>query len=364
MRITVFITSLGGGGAERVATTAMRHWVACGHDVTLVTLAPTDCDLNEAPDGVHRYALDLIDDSQTPWAGFRNNIARLRATRRAFRAARPDVIVSWIDTTNVLALIAAHRLGTPVVVTEVVDPTQHELPRSWRVLRHVTYRWSRALVVISEGLRSWGARLVGADRVHVISNPVAVRPPPPPPPRSGRKRIITMGRLVPQKGIDLLLEAFAQCADSYPDWELAIYGEGPERDALGALAQQLGIGERVMFLGFEPDSPSAFAQADVFALSSRFEGLPVALLEAMTCGLPAIATDTSGGGPASAITHGVDGYLVPLNDAQALASSLARLLGDPDERRRLGANARRIVDRFGPAPIMAKWDALVDRVAS
>ena len=169
---------------------------------------------------------------------------------------------------------------------------------------------------------------------------------------------MAMGRLAQEKGFDLLLDAFALVAGRHPDWTLEIVGEGPLRSHLESYTQKLDLGGRVLMPGFTRQPFDAMRRADLFALSSRCEGFPNVLLEAMACGVAAVSFDCPSG-PRHIIRDGVDGTLVPSGDTHALAQSLDRLMGNEAERRRLAARAPEVAVRFGAAKIMSIWEDLV-----
>jgi glycosyltransferase involved in cell wall biosynthesis len=178
-----------------------------------------------------------------------------------------------------------------------------------------------------------------------------------------RRRVISMGRFVSQKGFDLLLEAFAQCADAQPAWDLVVYGDGPDREDLHALMSKLGLEDRVSFPGVTEDAPAAFADGDLFVLSSRWEAFPNVLAEAMACELPVIAFDCRFG-PRSIIRPGVDGVLVPHGDVDALAAAMRALMRDEGRRRRLAERAVEVRTRFSPEAIETAWDEVMSAVRS
>jgi len=172
-----------------------------------------------------------------------------------------------------------------------------------------------------------------------------------------------MGRLVEQKGFDILVEAFSRCATKHSDWSLVILGEGPQRTRLEAAAAELGIGDRVHLVGQVREPDTILKGADLFVLSSRYEGFPNALVEAMACELPVVSTDCSSGGPRDIIRDGVDGILVPPRDVEALASAMDRLMADQDGRQRLGKSAAEVVERFSTTRVMKVWDDLLAGIA-
>lgn len=175
--------------------------------------------------------------------------------------------------------------------------------------------------------------------------------------------VVAAGRYAPEKGYDRLIDAFARVAPGHPDWELRIFGHGPLEKRLRSQAEKLGLADRVTLPGLAGSIEEELRAASVFALSSIHEGLPMALAEAMACGVPCVAFDCAPG-VREIVTDGADGIVVPPRDVGALAEGLARLMSDPDLRARYGAAARENVRRFAPDAILAQWEdvfALVER---
>lgn len=171
-------------------------------------------------------------------------------------------------------------------------------------------------------------------------------------------QLAAMGRLDSQKGFDLLIDAFARAAEDQPHWSLVILGEGAERRRLEEQIHLRGLEPRVRLLGWVSDPNSVLRNCDAFVLSSRYEGFPNALLEAMALGLPAIAVDCPSG-PADIIRNEVDGLLVPLGDVPALAAAIQRLFSDAPLRNRLRTQAVQVVDRFSSERYYARWEAVL-----
>ena len=196
--------------------------------------------------------------------------------------------------------------------------------------------------------------------IYVIPNAVFAAPPQPlAADNTGTaKWIVAAGRLAPQKGFDLLIDAFSQIAERHPQWSLKILGEGPSRAALKQLIVSKRLADRVILAGWQNDPASVLRQAEIFVLSSRFEGFPNALLEAMACGLASISFDCESG-PAEIVRDGIDGLLVAREDTAALATAIERLIDDASLRNRLGAEAVHVVERFGVEQYFARWDAVL-----
>lgn len=333
---------------------------AQGHAVSIVTLADAATDFFKPSPDIRRIGLNQQADSTSLPQAVANNLRRARALRTCLRELCPEVLIAFGDQANVLALLASRGLPCRAIVSERNDPARHAIGRLWSGLRRLAYPWADVVVVQTAGVQDWMRRTIPKARPVVIPNPV---PPPTVTARPGERRptVIGVGRLFLQKGFDRLIEAFATVAPDFPEWRLKLVGDGPLRDELAALAETLGVAEKVEFTGRSPHPEAHLAEAGLFVLPSRYEGFPNALLEAMALGLPVVAFDCPSG-PSAIITHGVDGLLVAADDVAALADSMARLMADRDERHRLGKSAVSVLDRFGIAAVLAEWERLIDGV--
>lgn len=365
MRLALVTASLAQGGAERVISILTDQWSRQGKDVTIMVLNRGDTAAYEVNAAVKIENVGLVSDRSVNslQAGLRV-IQKISALRRAIRQLRPDVLVSFLDYGNILTLLASRRLGIPVIVSERIDPSLYRIGTFWEMARRVTYPHADAVVCQTEAtLEAFQRRF--SFQGCVIPNPVIA-----PAVSSQRKRelrgntprsVMAMGRLVPQKGFDLLIQAFSRVAARHTDWILTIAGGGPMRDELMAQAQRLGVRDRVFLTGPLEDPFPTLANADLFVLSSRFEGFPNALCEAMACGVPVISFDCPAG-PREIIRDNVDGILVRPADFEALASALDRLMSSPEERARLAARAPEITARFSVERVLALWDYLFGQV--
>ena len=364
MRIAFVIYSLAAGGAERVASTLINYWVSAGEHVTLVTLDSVENDFYQIDARVKRIALDLTSESKNWREFFSNNLRRIQTLRALFRGSEFDVVVSFIDKTNVLVLLATLGLGVPVIVSEHIDPREYSVGRVTAGLRRMLYPSAGAVVVLTAGISQWARRIVGKEAIYVIPNPISEQflGSHGSNGTSVQNTIVAIGRMEPQKGFDRLLAAFAKCAERHPEWTLRIVGEGSERPSLQKLAIKFGLKSRIRLDTVTKEPEKVLRNSDLFVLSSRYEGFPMVLLEAMACGLPVISFDCPSG-PREMIRDGIDGVLVPPDDVEALAKAMDSLMGDQQKRRRLAAHAVEVTERFGLPRVMAMWSEVLGKAA-
>lgn len=280
--------------------------------------------------------------------GARRAATALPALLRYLRGRRPSVLMSTLEHVNVLAVVASRWVGGIRVVLREANTYAADLAglgvkdRLVRAAMRRTYRSADAVVAVSNGVASGLIDGLGVppDRVHVIFNPVITprveqggRAPPPGHPwfASGAPPVVlAVGRLAEQKGFDVLLRAFAVLRERRP-CRLMVLGEGPLRDRLADLARELAVEPDVAFPGFVDDPFPYMASADLFVLSSRWEGLPNVLIQAMAVGAPVVATDCPSG-PREILDAGRYGRLVPVDDVAALAEGMTEELDRRSER--------------------------------
>jgi len=266
-----------------------------------------------------------------------------------------------MNRTNVLTVFSTIGFEIPVIVSEHTAP-RGTLSVPWRILRALAYRRATFVVMLTAGAL---AELPSAlrQRGRVIPNPLpsafatAAATTTDEQVGSAGQTIMGLGRLTPEKGFDLLIEAFARIADSWPTARLEIWGEGDERDRLERIRASHDLVERVALPGETRSPERVLPSATVFVLSSRLEGLPMALLEAMALGRAVVACDCDHG-PRDIVRHGIDGLLVPSEDVTALADAIEELLRDDERRASLARRAVEVRDRFALGAISEQWDTL------
>ncbi|MBD2002389.1 MULTISPECIES: glycosyltransferase family 4 protein [Cyanophyceae] len=359
-KITIVISNMSLGGAQRVISTLMNYLEGKGWDITLLTMEQSSTtSFYYLEPSIKYFRLGIAGYSASFLSALQNNLKRIYTLRQSIRHSQPDVVISFVDEMNVVALLATRGLNIPVIVSVRTDPGVSPLSRSWQQLRKWTYSWADKIVVLTETAKNFFSPKL-QSRISIIPN--AALPPKVEKNISGQQlakpAVIAAGRLAEEKRFDLLLQAFAKIKDRHPQWTLTILGEGELRPQLESLLDKLGLCDRVYLPGAVKNLYEFLQQADLFVMSSRFEGFPNALCEAMACGLPVISTDCPSG-PREIIRDGVDGILVPNEDVEALSSAMGRLMSDEKERQRLAVRATEVIERFSLEKVMGMWEAVI-----
>jgi len=360
--IAFVLPGLRAGGSEHIVSLLCNHFSHSAWAVSLFAFEepgtmpyyPHDPAVRVSQIG---YPPGRLPFFQSASATFR----RIAALRSALREAKPDLVVSFLTRTNVISVLAARTLGIPVIVSERNNPALQRPGLIWSVLRRYAYARAYGLVTMTHGAMNQFPPSM-RRRQWVIPNPTYA-PVEMDKDRVPGRKIVAVGRLVPQKGFDLLLESFARVADRVPQWTLVIWGEGPERAALEAQRDALGLRDRVAMPGVTKEHGGWLRDADIFVLSSRFEGWGIVIGEAMAAGVPTISFDCQWG-PGEMIVANVSGLLVPDGDVAALGEAIAALCEDPARRAQLSQAARIASQRFKIDSILRQWEVAISEATA
>ena len=353
MKIAFIISSLGGGGAGRILSLMANYWSLKNYRITVLTLdnlAPFY--LLEAQ--IKLENLSLLKNSISVFSAIANNIKRIKIIRKRLIEIDPDIVISFMTETNIISTIGCKIIHKPIIVAERIS-YDFLKSRVWVILRKLVYRFSNALIVQTRYDRTKYRYL---SNTFVINNPLNQK--------TNRlyharkeKIILAVGRLDRQKGFDRLIRAYSQL--NHKDWKLAIIGEGSERRNLEKLIYNLKLEDHISMPGGTQAIEKWYAKSSIFVLSSRMEGFPNVLCEAMAHGCACVSFNCIAG-PNEIITDKLDGYLVRNGDINALSAKMDFLIHNSEQRRRLGKEAMKISDRLNIDTIMNKWEKIIDNI--
>ncbi|MCP8882613.1 glycosyltransferase family 4 protein [Devosia sp. XJ19-1] len=351
------------GGVERMIIAIMNEMARRGHEVALFSWDHAAAEAFYPIDPrVQWFKLDLGNPAQRAGLGLR--LQRAPNVRRIVKAFAPDVIVGFQG--GAFRPMAFYTLGhgIPVVAAERTAPSlyEHAGTERKRQIELFSFRFAKTITVQFDRYRL-GYPAFLQDKIVETPNPVAVasrHANPGAPGANGRYTLLSVGRLSYQKNYDVLLEAFARLADRFSLWDLRIVGEGEDRAKLEAMiAATPALKGRVALPGATQDVATQYAAAQLFCLPSRWEGFPNALAEALAHGLPSVGFENCSGVP-DLIAAGQSGVLAPgMNDANALAEALAKLMDDPQGRTAQGQYAVESMQRYSPDRCFDQWESVL-----
>lgn len=356
MKIALFISSLESGGAERALSELANYWSEKGHDVHLFLFAGRDTPVFYPLKS--RVVCHFLNVMTPENCGFVKRYAslfrRIRCLRQAIKELSPDFVLSFLDLVNIQVILASLGLGHRVTVCERTNPFIRPLPTFYKTLRRLVYPLAASVIVQTQGARKYFSYL-SDENIRVIPN--VLRSLLPLPQSLQNHKIISVGRLCYFKGFDLLVRAFANLHEDFPDYFVEIYGEGSERNRLENLIKEKGLEDKIVLKGVSNEIEKVLQKAHLFVFPSRFEGFPNALTEALAMGLPCLSSDTSG--CADLIDSGKNGLLFKSGDVDSLTKGLSNLLANEAMQKSFSEEAVKVRERLAPEVIYPLWDALL-----
>lgn len=356
MRITFFIGSLTGGGAERVTCSLASYLHSKGHTVHILTMSDEE-PAYPISRGIERTSLINAHERR----GFLvSNALRLYRFWRFLIRHKTDAYIVMLPVTTLMLLKMKWLVKAKVVAAERVYPSIYPL-RKQKLLKQSAHK-ADGWVFQTQEEYDWYKEYIGSVPIRVIPNAINkdfIRPV-----YTGKRRkvIVSAGRLTHQKNHALLIKAFSKIRQAFPEYTLSIYGDGKERENLVQLIENMGLKGRVELCGYTKSIGDQINDASLFVLSSDFEGMPNALMEAMALGLPCISTDCEGGGAQFLIENGTNGLITPKGDLESLANAMNRMLSDKVFAEQCGRNAHEICERLAPERIYDEWESFVTNV--
>lgn len=357
MKISFFIGGLSGGGAERVVCNLSNFLVAHNHEVSIVTMA----------DDEPSYLIDerikriiLIKKNERKNIVL-DSITRLYRLRKLLKNNSCDVYVVMLPITIILLLLLRKNTSAKVIASERSNPNYNK-PLEKLFLRFLARR-ADGWVFQTDDNKKWYEQYLSYTKTAILPNAIEGSFSNYRKNDEGREKVIVaVGRLAVPKNHHLLVKAFALIHNSYPEYKVVFYGEGPDKKSLQQLSQKLGVEDSVLFPGYSKNVAEKIRQSSIFVFTSDWEGMPNALIEAMGLGLPCISTDFEGGGARFLIENEKNGLLVPKGDVQALSVAIQRFLSDRDFAVSCGLEAHKICDRLAPDIIYKGWESFIEEI--
>ena len=351
MKIEFFVGEFSEGGAERVISILANELASRGHEVAILKYF-NSINYYKTDERVRINSLEELTGTKSKF----KNISYLHRHLKSF----DGVFVSFLAPFNILALIANMGNKTPIVVADRNDPSRLPGNKYLRSLRDYLYRFADRVVVQTNKNKTYFCNKV-QSKTEVIYNPLILNG------MEGKglntlksKTIINIGRLEPQKNQDMLIDVFKKFHEVHPKYELIIYGEGSYRKNLEVKINELGLKEFVTLPGNVKDIFDKLCECEFFVLSSNYEGMPNALIEAMGLGVPIISTKVSGA--TDLVQDGINGLLVNVNDDNGLYDSMIKLAESEELRRDLGLEAVKIADLLNSKNICDRWEKTISDV--
>ena len=357
MKIVFVTPSMQGGGAERVVSILSNNLLEKGFEVGIVVVS------------FETSKYELNPNIQTKW--LRSDLARnlpplqrIKTRRKKIKEAvlslNPDVVISFTSTTNIDTCIALKRTKVKLIVSERNDPQRDPSSKIKRVIRRFVYKRANGFVFQTQFAQEYFSKKI-RNRSTVIFNPISDKLMEP---YFGdrEKRVVAVGRLFPQKNYGLLLRAFGKFYNHHPEYSLEIFGIGEQENNIKNTIRDLGLEKSVILRGYAVNVHEQIKNAAFFVMTSDYEGMPNALLEAMAIGLPCISTDCPCGGPRTLIKNSVNGLLVPVGEENLLLEKMMLLAEDEAFARKLGENASKIRETAKIQIVVNKWVDFINNV--
>lgn len=355
MKVLFYINTIGGGGAERAISNTASYFAEQGWDTILLTSFRIKNEFTYSKK-VKRMS---IENDQIMQSCVKRNISRIKAVRQICKREGIDVVVSFMGEPNFRALIAVTGLKTKCVISVRNDPVREYGGAVRQLLGRYLLPCANGAVFQTEDAKMWFPEKL-QKRSAIIYNVVDDRFYSVD--YKGGTNIISCGRINPVKNHALLVRSFKKVHDLYPNVHLCIYGEQDVHVGLSELIGELDLCDTVFLMGRTDDVPSVLAEAKLFVLSSNYEGMPNALMEAMAAGVPCISTDCPCGGPRELFGKELEDMLVPVRDEDALADKMIELLSNNRKRQEIGRKMKERAENFRADIIGKEWVEYVESV--
>lgn len=344
-----FVSSLDDGGAQRVISILSDQMVQKNMNVEIVTYLDTPILYPIHPN----VKVTSVEKS----TGKKSLVSNLIWLRDYFKK-NAEIVLSFLAPFNMIALVATIGLKVPIVVADRNDPAKVPGNPMIRIGRNILYAFADQVVVQTKANKAYFKKLT--KKTVVIFNPVDLKEYTGLALKSEKEKIIvTAGRLMPQKNQKMLIDAYELVMKKFPEYQLVIYGEGSYRKELESYVKARGLESKIFMPGSVTDLYDKIKTAELFVLSSDYEGMPNALIEAMCLGLPVISTKVSGS--TDLIEDGKNGLLTEVRNTKELANAIEKMLLEENFRKNMALEAVKLADMLRPDEILKQWQEIIRR---
>lgn len=347
-RITFVIGSMGSGGAERVISILANNYAEKGWSVDIIMLLNNKCyyKLNE---NIRVISISNEDKSRVlffpKW---------IQMIRKYIKINSPDIVVSFIARINIITIISSLGLKCRVIISERTSPRNDGRSVFVRLLTKILYPSADRVIFQTESAKTYFSNKI-QEKSLIIPNPVSVNVKAS---DIRKEKIVSVGRLRPEKNHHMLLKAFYKLKEVFPEYNLYIYGEGPLRSQIMKQIQEYNLSDSVFLPGNVTNIHERICDSEIFVLPSQHEGLSNALIEAMMMGLACISTNYEGA--SEIIKDGVNGLLVPLDDEEQMYIALHYLVLNKETSKKLGKEAKKSVEYMKQENILSIWENAIE----
>lgn len=361
MHVAIFTMSMTKGGTERVISNLCNEYLIKKYEVSIVTYLKYSSEY-QLDERIQTFSLDA-GRSESRLGKILEIITAGEKYAKLMQGIKADIILAFLPRPCLLACIMYKKTGIPLIGSYRSNPEYDMSNPMTSFLVRMLYNRADGFVFQTSQARDFFYKKL-RRKSKIIMNPVNKKSVREPYKGERSKRIVSVGRITEEKNYPLLIRAFASLDKAFEEYTLWIYGKHDDSLRIKELAESLGVADRVVFAGQTEDIYNAIYDASLFVLSSKSEGVPNALMEAMAMGLPVIATDCPCGGPKVLIQNGINGMLVPNEDEEALVNTMNEMLADGGRALQMGESAKEIGVRYSGEKIYREWEDYILSVVS
>lgn len=354
MRIGIVCGCIYGGGSERMVATLASGLVECGNEVYLIQQEKREKEYQLSAIVKRIHILQKT-------CGFADLLKDSISIHRFANKNRLDVVLGFGIFWNLCVCLAKRGMQAKAMIAERNSPAHDSLSRKSKVLRKLLYPMADGFIFQTQEEAQYYSKRIqrhGTIIHNALMDDLPIRS------AVHTRELVALGRVLPQKNYTLMIQMLKLVIQKYPEYRLRIFGDfgdGQEKLKLVRLIADLELTDYVIFEGFCLDVHEKIKNSDIFVMSSDYEGLPNALMEAMAMGFPVVCTDCAGGGPRELIDDGKNGLLVPVKDAENMARKIIWLIEHPAEKEEMGRHAIEIRESHSAKRIVKEWEKALER---